>query len=143
MKKTLQQLFIASCMLTSIATQAAWPEGINSEKFDLYIKKACLKLDKINVQLQLEQLNSSHTISGQDYADILYARRIAAFKDIFKEIKSNKDDKHDEILHQHFKKEVYKSWKREFKNHYKESAQNNDIHAWDWVYRAVNFPIHE
>jgi hypothetical protein len=136
--KIIQQLFIASCILTSQLTQAAWPQDINNKKFDLYVYKACLKLNKINIQLQLEHLRN--TITGQDYADILYARQKAAFKKILTELATSQDD---EILHKHFKAEVYKSWKHEFKNNYTKSAQNNDILAWDWIYRSMNFPIHE
>ena len=141
--KLVQHLLIASCIIASQSANAAWPMSVDPKKFDLYLAKASIKLQEGNVQLQLEQRISGTINKGQDYADILYARQKNAFKAILEELELTKNNQADGILSQHFKNEVYKSWKREFKNNYENSAQNNDVHAWDWVYKYMGFSIHE
>jgi hypothetical protein len=141
MIKLLQNLLIASCIIASQPSLAAWPMSLDHKKFDLYLAKARIKLEETNIQLQLEQRLSGTINKGQDYADILYARQKKALKDIAQEVVHNNQS--DELLCRYFKSAVYNSWKREFKNSYKNAMQDNDIDAWDWVYRLVGFCIEE
>ncbi|HLJ31644.1 MAG TPA: hypothetical protein VKU36_04355 [Candidatus Babeliales bacterium] len=143
MIKLLQNLLIASCIIASQPSLAAWPMSLDHKKFDLYLAKARIKLEETNIQLQLEQRLSGTINKGQDYADILYARQKKAIKDILEEIKVTQDNQSDEILSNYIKSHIYNSWKREFKNSYENAMQNNDIDAWNWVYRSVSFPIEE
>lgn len=130
--KIIQQLFIASCILTFQSTQTAWPMGLNNQAFDAYVNKTCAQLNKTNQDLQ------------SDYADTLYAQQKAIFKDILKEIKdSAQHDPQAKNLYLQFKAEVYKSWKREFKKRYAAALTSNDIAAWAWIHEPVAIAIHE
>lgn len=101
--KLFKQLLFAAILFTCNLTYTAWPMGLNSESWDLYVKKAHIKLEEAKKELQSEDQRYEWTHAS--YTDALYGRQKKAFKLLLEEINSNEND---EILKKHFKHEYIK-----------------------------------
>lgn len=145
---TSKKLLVAACILTTSLTQAAWMMNFDYTTFYSYVKQAEINLDTVAAQLLCENHGSKDIAwTGKSYADALYPKQKAALKIILKELQHNtlKSPNNDNTatLSKLFKYEVYKSWKRTFKNNYNDSIKNNNISTWTWLHEPASILIHE
>ncbi len=136
---TLKRLLFAGAIVATSMTQAVSMKGFDATLLNPYILEARVNLEQVAEQFKYDDHGFVKTMwTSVKFAEALYPRQKAALKIPLKKLKHNalalkKGDKALWLparqLYKAFKHNVYRGWKKDFKNQFKKAKQLSMVTA--------------